>query len=405
MQPDSAASRTTPAREARPTPSHHRLRAVDDGSAEARVVVLGVAADLHRALTHPAVESGRFAIVSTVAIDVEAGLGAHDRDEIEGLFRTGAVTAILVAGPIGPGVVEWAANVTLAHGAPLWAVMPTETPASTHPRVVGPPEAPLLELVGDRPHFLSRGTEFVVNVAGAIVGLAIFAPVMAAIAAPVYLANVLATRRLALSDRTRLAVKRTFDVVVGVPAFVAAIPIIAVAALAVKLVSPGRAFFAQVREGNGGRRVRVWKIRTMIPNAAEALEEHLEEHPAARDEWERRMKLNDDPRILPYVGQFLRASSIDELPQLWSVITGDLSLVGPRPFPDYHLSRFDEAFRRHRREVTPGITGYWQVTARTVGDLDTQEAADSFYIDNWSLRLDVWILARTVGVVLSGNGT
>ncbi len=205
-------------------------------------------------------------------------------------------------------------------------------------------------------------------------------------------------------DRTRQKIKRAFDLVVGVPAFLVALPIIVVAALAVKLISPGPAFFAQPREGYGGRRIRVWKIRTMVPNAAEVLEEHLNGNAELRIEWERRMKLQDDPRVLPYIGRFLRKSSIDELPQLWSVIRGDLSLVGPRPFPDYHLDRFNPSFRALRREVAPGISGYWQVTDRSNSDLDTQEAADSYYIHNWSLWLDVWILARTVGVVLTGKG-
>jgi Undecaprenyl-phosphate galactose phosphotransferase WbaP len=199
-------------------------------------------------------------------------------------------------------------------------------------------------------------------------------------------------------------VKRAFDLIVGVPLFIIAVPIVALAALAVRIVSPGSAFFAQPREGVHGRRVRVWKIRTMVANAAEVLEEHLNGDAEARIEWEKRMKLRDDPRIIPFVGRFLRRSSIDELPQLWNVLTGDLSLVGPRPFPDYHLAKFGDAFRALRREVAPGITGYWQVTERSNSDLDTQEAADSYYIHNWSLWLDLWILARTLGAVLSRKG-
>lgn len=205
-------------------------------------------------------------------------------------------------------------------------------------------------------------------------------------------------------DRGRQRVKRAFDLIVGIPAFVAALPIIALAALAVKLVSPGPAFFAQPREGVAGRRVRVWKIRSMVPNAAEVLEERLDGDVVLRAEWEKKMKLRDDPRILPYVGRFLRRSSIDELPQIWNVIRGDLSLVGPRPFPDYHLCKYDAAFRALRREVAPGITGYWQVTARSDSNTETQAAADSYYIHNWSLWLDVWILMRTVAVVLTGRG-
>ena len=110
-------------------------------------------------------------------------------------------------------------------------------------------------------------------------------------------------------------------------------------------------------------------------------------------------------RTQPGLGAFLRRWSLDELPQFSNVVTGSMSLVGPRPFPGYHLDRLAPRFRGFRRNVPPGVTGLWQVTYRTDSDLSHQEAADTFYIHNWSIWLDLWILVRTVGVVLSGSGT
>lgn len=205
-------------------------------------------------------------------------------------------------------------------------------------------------------------------------------------------------------ERRSLRIKRAFDLMVGVPVAILALPVIALAALATKIASRGPAFFCQEREGLEGRRVRIWKIRTMVADAESRLERYLEENADARAEWHARMKLSHDPRIVPVVGRFLRRSSVDELPQIWNVLRGELSLVGPRPFPDYHLASFDLDFRDLRRQVPPGITGYWQIMHRSDSNLHTQEASDSYYIHNWSLWLDLWILAKTATAVLSRQG-
>lgn len=198
--------------------------------------------------------------------------------------------------------------------------------------------------------------------------------------------------------------KRALDYLLGLPLFLASLPFLALFALWIKKVSPGPAFYAQEREGYMGRTIRVWKLRTMYPDAERRLEEYLERNSEAQKEWARFFKLKNDPRILPGVGHFLRKTSLDELPQLWNVLKGEMSLVGPRPFPRYHLEKFPKHFRALRRSVFPGMTGLWQVSARSEGHLEVQEALDTYYIRNGSLWLDLYLLARTAWVVVMRKG-
>ncbi len=201
-----------------------------------------------------------------------------------------------------------------------------------------------------------------------------------------------------------LALKRMMDRVIATPLFVMSIPVMAAAAVWIKLVSRGPAFHCQLREGIDGRRIAVWKLRTMRVNSERLLEAWFREHPEDRVEWSRYFKLRRDPRVLPWIGKLLRRTSLDELPQLWSVLKGEMSLVGPRPFPDYHLEQFPAEFRALRTQVLPGLTGMWQVSARSEGDVEVQQALDTYYIRNWSPWLDLYILARTVAAVLFARG-
>jgi lipopolysaccharide/colanic/teichoic acid biosynthesis glycosyltransferase len=201
-----------------------------------------------------------------------------------------------------------------------------------------------------------------------------------------------------------LLLKRTMDRVIAMPLFLMSIPVMAIAVVWIKLASRGPAFHCQMREGFDGRRIAVWKLRTMRVDGERVLESWLAEHPEDRVEWSRYFKLRRDPRVLPWIGRLLRRTSLDELPQLWSVLKGEMSLVGPRPFPDYHLEQFPVEFRALRTRVLPGLTGMWQVSARSDGDIEVQEALDTYYIRNWSPWLDLYILARTVAAVAMARG-
>ncbi|MEZ5851755.1 MAG: sugar transferase [Hyphomicrobiaceae bacterium] len=207
------------------------------------------------------------------------------------------------------------------------------------------------------------------------------------------------------SPRTmaRLA-KRGMDVLLTLPIALLTLPVTLLAILAVRILDPGRAIFVHQRIGKDGRPFGVYKIRTMYQDAGERLERCLAADPKLAEEWRTHFKLRRDPRILPVIGQFLRTYSIDELPQLWNVLLGHMSLVGPRPFPSYHLDGFDPEFRDLRQSVTPGLTGLWQISSRSDGDLEQQKQQDTLYIEHWSLWLDLKILLDTVPAVLLAKG-
>lgn len=204
--------------------------------------------------------------------------------------------------------------------------------------------------------------------------------------------------------RSNRVYKQTMDYVLGIPFFVFSIPILTLLAAWIMVISPGNPFYCQVREGYGGRKFKVWKLRTMYPQADRILHEYLDANPEAKQEWQRYFKLKNDPRVLRIIGTILRKTSLDELPQLWNVLRGEMSLVGPRPLPHYHLEQFESSFRKMRRSVMPGMTGLWQVSARSDGDLAVMENFDTYYVRNWSVWLDLSLLGKTILVVIKGKG-
>lgn len=158
--------------------------------------------------------------------------------------------------------------------------------------------------------------------------------------------------------------------------------------------------YLQKRVGRNGRRFDIWKLRSMVPDAEDRLQAHLARDTAARMEWDRSQKLQDDPRITR-LGQFIRKTSIDELPQLWNVLRGDMSLVGPRPMmPSQQEIYPGSAYYA----IRPGITGFWQVSVRNESSFSQRAEFDTAYLRAMSLKTDLQVLARTVRVVFHGTG-
>ena len=194
-------------------------------------------------------------------------------------------------------------------------------------------------------------------------------------------------------------VKEGMDLTVGALLLVALSPLLLVAAVLVRTTSPGPAFFRQDREGRRGVTFRMIKFRTMREGAEQ-------EHPELNGKTSPHVtyKPEEDPRITR-AGRFLRKSSLDELPQLWNVLRGDMSLVGPRPFPPYEARYVTGAEQRRRLAVKPGMTGLWQISGRSrIRSVDERVRLDLEYVDHWSVRRDLSILLRTVPAVLSARG-
>ncbi len=208
-------------------------------------------------------------------------------------------------------------------------------------------------------------------------------------------------QRNLLSPWGRFA-KHAIDTILSIIIGILILPIIGILALLVCLDSKGSAFYAQTRIGFGGKPFKVWKFRTMVRNADQILNHHLVKNPSQMAEWEETQKLKNDPRITR-VGNFLRKLSLDELPQIWNIVRGEMSLIGPRPCMPEQLSLYGEVTDLYQ-SVRPGITGLWQVSGRNNTTFDERVYYDGYYVQNWSMWLDIYILIKTFWVVISRDG-
>ncbi len=205
-----------------------------------------------------------------------------------------------------------------------------------------------------------------------------------------------------LTDVRRLRVKRFIDLLFASVGFVCVLPLGVLIALSIRLTTGSSAIYVQNRLGRGGENVKIYKFRTMAPNAEILLKKYLEDNPEFREEWEKNHKLYNDPRIT-CVGRFLRKTSLDELPQLINVLIGNMSLVGPRPIVADEIERYGEVYLNYSA-VKPGVTGLWQISGRNLTTYEQRVWYDNYYVTNWSLWMDLWILARTIPVVIRGYG-
>jgi Undecaprenyl-phosphate galactose phosphotransferase WbaP len=213
-------------------------------------------------------------------------------------------------------------------------------------------------------------------------------------------------QRLASAGPQRLfryrVIKRGFDIAVILILSPFLLLVVAAIALAVRLTSPGPIFFSHRRIRRHGAFFTMWKFRTMCVNSSQVLEEHLASNAEARKEWRTTHKLRRDPRVTP-VGEFLRRTSLDELPQLWNVLTGSMSLVGPRPIVAAEVEKYGEYFADYCM-VKPGITGLWQVSGRSSTTYEQRVQFDHVYAHTWSLTGDFKILVRTLTAVVNKEG-
>ena len=199
------------------------------------------------------------------------------------------------------------------------------------------------------------------------------------------------------------AIKNIFDFTLSLIITVLLLPILFVVYLSILIISRTNPIFKQERIGKGGKPFHIYKFRTMRVDADEALDKLLESDEDARVEWEREHKLKDDPRITP-IGDFLRKTSLDELPQLYNVLRGEMSLVGPRPIVESEIEKYGEFFH-YFSAVSPGITGLWQVSGRNDIEYSERVQLDVWYVRNWSIDMDTIILMKTIDTVLRREGS
>ena len=205
-----------------------------------------------------------------------------------------------------------------------------------------------------------------------------------------------------LTFKGNLIIKRLMDVTAILITMPIVLPVVIILAIMTKCTSKGPIFYGHKRIGKNGKEIKCWKFRSMCVNSQEILEQILANDPVRRAEWEKDRKFQDDPRVTKF-GKFLRKTSLDELPQLFNILFGDMSLVGPRPVTEPELVKYGK-YKDYVLSVVPGLTGLWQVSGRSDTGYEERISFDTYYIQNWSIWLDIWILIKTVWVVLKGKG-
>lgn len=205
-----------------------------------------------------------------------------------------------------------------------------------------------------------------------------------------------------LREPMNIFIKRLFDIVVSVTLIILLLPLMAVISILIKLSSPGPLIFSHTREGKDKKKIKIYKFRTMYINSEELLNEYLKKNPEAKEAWKKYRKIKNDPRITR-IGKFLRKTSLDELPQLFNILKGEMSLVGPRPVTKEEIQKYYKEFASFYYEVKPGLTGLWQVSGKNRLSYEQRVFLDVMYVLNWSIWRDIIILAKTLPVIFQNE--
>ena len=205
-----------------------------------------------------------------------------------------------------------------------------------------------------------------------------------------------------LTRQSSLIVKRLIDLTLIVCALPLLVPLLLFISIGVKASSKGPIFYGHKRVGKNGMEIKCWKFRSMFIDSQKMLEEILKNDPVMRREWEAQRKFQNDPRVTKF-GKFLRKTSLDELPQIFNILLGSMSFVGPRPVTQEELEKYGEN-ADYILSVTPGLSGMWQISGRSDPGYEERINLDTYYIQNWSVWFDLWIIIKTVWVVLRGKG-
>jgi len=205
-----------------------------------------------------------------------------------------------------------------------------------------------------------------------------------------------------LTKQGNLALKRLLDLFLVFMSLPIVLPVVFVIAILIKATSPGPVFYGHMRVGKNGKPLKAWKFRSMVIDADKQLAHILATDPVRAAEWEKDRKFTDDPRVTK-IGKFLRKTSLDEIPQLWNIFLGQMSFVGPRPVTKPELAKYGK-YADYVLSVKPGLSGMWQISGRSDTGYEERITLDTYYIQNWSLWLDIWIIIKTVWVVIKGKG-